>query len=168
MALGEQVLFSLNSCLLQCGAMWTRGPLRERSMRCWSTGRVRTASGCWAGLRTRPWMWELSHVLDHKLNLLELIALLICGGWQVLRSSLFLNCLGRCHHGVQCWPHSAFLGDQHRRVELGDVPGHGQVGFVSELSLSLCNPVLGRKKGLVDLVWTRIIEKNYLVLRFLQ
>lgn len=166
MPLGEQVLFSLNSCLLQCGAMWTREPPRERLMRCWSTGRVRTPPGCWAGLRT--WPWNLSHVLDRKLNLPELIASSICGGRQVLRSSLFLNFLGRCHHGVQRWTHSALLGDQHRRVELGDVPGHGQVGFVFALSLSLCNPGLGRKKGIVDLVWTCIIEKNYLVVRLLQ
>lgn len=95
-------------------------------------------------------MWDLNHVLDHKLNLPELIALLICDGLHVRCSSSFLHFLGRCHHCVQCWTYSAFLGDQHRRVELGDVTGHWQVGFhVCSVSL-LCNPGLGRK-GLLTL-----------------
>lgn len=56
-----------------------------------------------------------------------------------------LHFLGRCHHCVQCWTYSALLGDQHWRVELGDIPGHGQVGF------PVCNAALEGKKGLLTL-----------------
>lgn len=42
---------------------------------------------------------------------------------------VFTALLSRCHHCVQCWADSAFLGDQHWGLELGDLPGHWQVGF---------------------------------------
>lgn len=90
-------------------------------------GKENMQTVCWG--QQLACTWDLNHTLDHELNLPELVALLICSGMQVLCSSPFLNFLGRCHHCVQCWAHSAFLGDQHWGIELGDVPGHWQVGF---------------------------------------
>lgn len=94
--------------------------------------------------------WELR-------GLPELLALWSCG------RKLCVCFLSRCDHRVQCWAHSAFLGDQHWRAELGDVTGHWQVALVFGLCSSLCHGGLQRRKGspTLDLCYGNILDVRF-------